>query len=53
MTLFEHITFYEVAMSLIAVGILHELAIAVLPDSIAGPGGWLIDTGEDEDELFY
>ena len=53
MTMFYDITFFEVAMSLITVGLIYESATIVLPDSIAGPGGWLIDTSEDDDELFY
>ncbi|NSX56589.1 hypothetical protein [Parasulfitobacter algicola] len=47
MDLLQQITFFEVAMSLLAVCTLHEMAKIMLPDEIAGPGGWLIDTSED------
>ncbi|WP_208348919.1 hypothetical protein [Pseudaestuariivita rosea] len=41
------ITFFEIAMSLLAVCTIYELAKVVLPDDVAGPGGWLIDTSDD------
>lgn len=41
-------SFDEIAASLLACLVIRELMILVLPDSIAGPGGWLIDTGREE-----
>ena len=41
------ISFDEIAGSLIACLIIRELMIATLPDRIAGPGGWLINTTHD------
>lgn len=46
MILLTDITFFEVAMSLIAVGCI-ERALYLLPDDMVGPGGWLLDTGTD------
>jgi hypothetical protein len=34
-------------MSAITCLVLREIFILTLPDDIAGPGGWLIDTGRD------
>ena len=45
-TLFQ-ISFDEIAGSLCACLIIRELLILTLPDRIAGPGGWLINTGEE------
>lgn len=42
------ISFDEIVASLLVCLILREAMILVLPDRIAGPGGWLIDTGEEE-----
>ncbi|SPH17488.1 hypothetical protein DEA8626_01011 [Defluviimonas aquaemixtae] len=42
------ISFDEIAASLLACLLLRELMILGLPDSVAGPGGWLVDTGEEE-----
>lgn len=47
MDLFNAITFDQIALSLLAVGLIREAMIQVLPDAIAGPGGWLVDTGEE------
>ncbi len=41
------ITIDQIAMSLIAVGLIREVMIVALPDTVAGPGGWLVDTGEE------
>lgn len=48
-TFFARISFDDVAMALIACLVLREALIATLPDHIAGPGGWLIDTGARKD----
>lgn len=41
-------TFDEVAASILACLLIRELMIVALPDHIAGPGGWLVDTGKEE-----
>ncbi|MGC8201862.1 hypothetical protein ACP2AV_04055 [Aliiroseovarius sp. PTFE2010] len=38
------ITFDQIAMAVMGTIALREAMIMVLPNSIAGPGGWLIDT---------
>lgn len=38
------VTVGEVILTLLACCLAHETLVAVLPDRIAGPGGWLIDT---------
>ncbi|MGB5556611.1 MAG: hypothetical protein WBN04_01225 [Paracoccaceae bacterium] len=45
---FTTITFDQIALAAMACIALREAMIMVLPDEIAGPGGWLIDTGEEE-----
>lgn len=40
------VSFDEIIGSLIACLILREVMIFALPDRIAGPGGWLIDTAQ-------
>ena len=40
------VSFDEIIGSLIACLILREAMIFALPDRIAGPGGWLIDTAQ-------
>lgn len=44
-----HISFDEIAASLLICLLLRETFILVLPDRIAGPGGWLVDTGLEEE----
>lgn len=39
------ITVGDVALAAIATMLARELAVRLLPDRVAGPGGWLIDTG--------
>ncbi len=41
-------SFDEIAASLLACLLIRELLILALPDTVAGPGGWLVDTGEEE-----
>ena len=38
------ITLGEIFLATLATICLRELAVASLPDRIAGPGGWLVDT---------
>ena len=42
------VSFDSIVMSAITCLVLREVMILALPDSIAGPGGWLIDS-EPED----
>ncbi|MCT8327962.1 hypothetical protein [Albidovulum sediminis] len=42
------ITFDDIVMSLLVCAVLREAMILSLPDRIAGPGGWLIDTGVED-----
>ncbi len=42
------VSFDEIAASLLVCLVVRELMILGLPDRIAGPGGWLVDTGEEE-----
>ncbi len=46
MTFFADVSFFEVAMSLLAVGVI-ERALYLLPADMVGPGGWLLDIGSD------
>ncbi len=48
MDIFSALSFDNLAASLITCLILREAMILLLPDHIAGPGGWLVDTGADE-----
>lgn len=48
MSFLSSISFDEVAASLLLCLVVRELMILALPDHVAGPGGWLIDTGEEE-----
>ncbi|MGC9418644.1 MAG: hypothetical protein ACP5EN_06675 [Rhodovulum sp.] len=41
------ITFDQIALSLVTLALLREGMVFALPDRIAGPGGWLVDTGEE------
>lgn len=42
------ISFDDILCSILVCIILRQVMVVVLPDSIAGPGGWLIDTIEEE-----
>jgi hypothetical protein len=48
MTFLNLISFDDIAASLLLCLIARELMILGLPDRIAGPGGWLVNTGEEE-----
>ena len=45
---FTTITFDQIALAAMACIAVREALIMVLPNEIAGPGGWLIDTAEEE-----
>jgi len=40
------VTFDQIALSLLTLAVVREAMIQFLPDDVAGPGGWLVDTGE-------
>lgn len=42
------ITFDQIYLSALTVIVVREAMIAFFPDEIAGPGGWLVDTGSIE-----
>lgn len=44
--LLSEISFFEVALSLLAIGVI-ERFIYLLPEAMVGPGGWLLDTGTE------
>lgn len=46
MTLFGDLSFDLLVVSLLATVAIREMLIIVLPDTIAGPEGWLIRIGE-------
>ena len=48
MEILGQISFDEIVGSFFMCVILREAMILALPDHIAGPGGWLIDTGANE-----
>ncbi|MGB8621550.1 MAG: hypothetical protein WCD16_01910 [Paracoccaceae bacterium] len=41
------VTLDQIALSILTVGVIREAMILFLPDRVAGPGGWLVDTGEE------
>lgn len=43
-------SFDALVFSALACLALRQAMIVFLPDAIAGPGGWLIDTGADVDQ---
>lgn len=44
----SQISFDEVVAAFITCLVIREVMIFSLPDHIAGPGGWLIDTGPED-----
>lgn len=44
MSLFADVTFQDVMLSLIAVGLIERL-VYLLPETVVGPQGWLLRTG--------
>lgn len=42
------VSFDEIVAAFVTCLVIREVLIFTLPDRIAGPGGWLIDTGSDE-----
>lgn len=48
MSLFHSITFYEVSMALIMVGLAERVLLAYAPLDMVGPNGWLIKANIQE-----
>ncbi len=48
MSFLSQISFDEIVASLLACLVLREVMILTLPDRVAGPGGWLINTAKEE-----
>ena len=46
-TILADITFFEVAISVLGVGLIERMMYR-LPVEMVGPGGWLLDTGASE-----
>jgi hypothetical protein len=46
MNLLTDVTFIEVALSLVTVGVIERLAVQYLPETMVGPEGWLLTTSE-------
>jgi hypothetical protein len=47
MSFLSQISFDDILCSVLVCIALREVMIFALPDRVAGPGGWLIDTGEE------
>jgi hypothetical protein len=47
MSFLANVSFDDVLCSILVCIALREAMVFVLPDHVAGPGGWLIDTGEE------
>ncbi|MBB4023134.1 MULTISPECIES: hypothetical protein [Actibacterium] len=41
------ITFDQLAISFLTLATIRGAMVQLLPDDIAGPGGWLVDTGAE------
>ena len=48
MSILQSLSFDTIIVSAIACLALREVFYVVLPDSMVGPGGWIIDTGSDD-----
>lgn len=44
---FTSITFDQIALATMACIALREVMVIFLPDTVAGPGGWLVNTAEE------
>ena len=49
MDIFQPLTMDQMLYALILTGMLREAMVFALPDAIAGPGGWLINTAADDE----
>ncbi len=48
MALFTEITFLEVSMALLTLGLIERALLRFAPDEMVGPDGWLLQTDEAE-----
>ncbi len=48
MSWISSISFDEITLSIVTLCMIRETMIQFLPDRVAGPGGWLIDTGSKD-----
>jgi hypothetical protein len=46
MSFLSQISFDDILCSVLACIAIRQMMVVVLPDTIAGPGGWLINTAE-------
>ena len=46
MSFLASITFMEVSLSLVTIGVIERLAVQYLPEEMVGPNGWLLTTSE-------
>lgn len=49
---FTTLSFDQIALAAMTCIAIREAMIMFLPDEVAGPGGWLVDTGVDADEEY-
>ncbi len=47
LSIFAGVTFFQICLALIVVAVI-ERALYLLPESVVGEGGWLLDTGRAE-----
>ncbi len=45
MDLFTTISFDQIGLAFLSVFVLRQVMVYALPNDIAGPGGWFVDTG--------
>jgi hypothetical protein len=49
MTFLSQVSFDDLMGSLLVCLAIRQMMILLLPDRVAGPGGWFIDTGTEEE----
>ena len=42
MNIFEHISFFEISMALLFVGLAERILLGYAPENMVGPKGWLL-----------
>lgn len=47
MSVFELVTMDQILFAIVLTTLLREAMIWAFPDTVAGPGGWLIDTNKE------
>lgn len=45
MDLFTTISFDQIGLAFLSVFVIRQTMVYLLPNDIAGPGGWFVDTG--------